>query len=161
MLVVADSSPLNILIRIGLVEVLPALFGRVLMPPFVHQELTDQRSPEVVRQFMEVLPDWLHIAAPVEEVLIPPLDRGEEQAINLALNIHADAMLIDERPGRREAEARGFIVIGTVGILELAANKKLVVLKDAFERLLRTDFRISPHLLRLALERDAARQALE
>ena len=49
MLVVADSSPINILIRIGCIEVARQLFARVLIPPEVQRELTDPASPEVVR----------------------------------------------------------------------------------------------------------------
>lgn len=56
MLVVADSSPINILIRIECTHVLPSLFGAVVIPPEVRQELTDTRTPEAVRAWMANLP---------------------------------------------------------------------------------------------------------
>ncbi len=52
MLVVSDASPLNVLIRIGLVDVLERLFGRVVIPPVVAREMSHPQTPAVVR-------DWL------------------------------------------------------------------------------------------------------
>lgn len=39
MIVVSDTSPLNYLVLIEEVEVLPAVFGRVVVPPVVVEEL--------------------------------------------------------------------------------------------------------------------------
>lgn len=49
MIVVADTSPINYLIRIGQIDVLPALYGRVLVPQSVWEELTDLRAPAPIR----------------------------------------------------------------------------------------------------------------
>jgi predicted nucleic acid-binding protein len=55
--------------------------------------------------------------------------------------------LVDERRAYREAVARHLNAIGTIRVLERAAEQKLLDLKDAFERLKRTDFWISHDLL--------------
>src|SRR6266404_7474834 len=99
MLVVADSSPINILIRIGYIDVLSTLFGSVLIPPEVQSELTDPRTPEVVRHFVNALPSWIQVRQASVIESIPPLDRGEEAAISLAREFKADALLIDEKDG--------------------------------------------------------------
>ena len=39
MIVIADTSPINYLILIGEIDVLPALYGQVLIPPSVREEL--------------------------------------------------------------------------------------------------------------------------
>ena len=52
MLIVADSSPVNILIRLGCVEVLGSLFGRVIIPPQVRDELSDSKTPDSVRALL-------------------------------------------------------------------------------------------------------------
>ena len=49
MIGVADTTPLNYLILIGVVPILPTLFGRVYAPPAVIRELSHPRGPEVVR----------------------------------------------------------------------------------------------------------------
>jgi predicted nucleic acid-binding protein len=49
MIVVADTTPINYLILIGKIQVLPALYGRVVVPPAVVKELANSRTPEQVR----------------------------------------------------------------------------------------------------------------
>lgn len=121
MLVVADSSPINILIRIECTHVLPSLFGTVVIPPEVRQELTDARTPTAVRAWMTNLPSWLSVRPALSVESITPLNLGEQAAISLAREIHAEALLIDDLDGRRAASQRGLLVIGTLGVLERAA----------------------------------------
>lgn len=147
MLVVADSSPLNFLIRIGHVPVLPMLFERVAVPPAVAAELTRDSTPPEVRIFMDKPPPWFAIVAPARIEPIAGIDAGEEAAISLAREKKADALLIDDRDGRKAAAARGVAVVGTIGILELAARRGLLNLEEAFSRLARTEFRIRPEYL--------------
>lgn len=154
MLVVADSSPINILIRIELVDLLPRLFGRVLIPPEVKAELSHVRTPHSVRSFALSLPSWIEVRTASQIETIPPLDAGEEAAISLARELHADALLIDERDGRRAAAARRIPIIGTLGLLERAARDALIKLPEAIDRLKATDFRIDPKLIQDALRRD-------
>ena len=52
MLVVSDASPLRYLVLINHIGLLPTLFGRVIVPPAVVDELTHANSPEIVRSFL-------------------------------------------------------------------------------------------------------------
>ncbi len=160
MLVVADSSPINILIRIECTHVLPALFGTVVIPPEVRQELSDVRTPDVVRLWMSSLPAWLSVHPAVSVESISPLNLGEQAAISLAREMHADALLIDDLDGRRAAAQRGLVVIGTLGVLERAAERALVDLEHVVTALRATDFRLSESLLVAALQRDRMRRGL-
>lgn len=153
MLVVADSSPINILVRIECVKVLPRLFGGVLVPPEVAAELAHPQTPDSVRRFIASPPSWLEVRAATLIERIPPLDRGEEAAISLAREVHADALLIDERDGRKAALIRGVAIIGTIGLLEKAATQQLVDLGEVMDRLRQSDFRIDPRLVHDALRR--------
>src|SRR4051812_18196471 len=105
MLVVADASPLVGLVRIGHADVLPALFGEVVIPPKVAEELTNPRRPVEVRAFMASPPAWLSVRAPTRLEPIADLDAGELEAISLATELRADLLLIDEAKGREAAIA--------------------------------------------------------
>ena len=59
MLVVSDTSPLNYLILIKSVDVLPSLYGRVAAPRMVLRELLDPEAPPPVRDWAARPPSWL------------------------------------------------------------------------------------------------------
>jgi len=147
MLVVADSSPLIVLVNIGHVHVLPRLFGQVVIPPQVLAELERSNRPQAVREFVASRPTWLVERTPTALQPIPALHAGELAAISLALELKADLLLIDEVRGRQAAAGRHIPFTGTIGVLELAADRALLDLADAFERVKNTDFWISPELL--------------
>lgn len=153
MIVVADTSPFVVLVAIGHVDILPALFKEVLIPPQVVSELASPRRPEEVMAFIAAPPPWLRILAPSSTETIPGLAAGETAAIVLAAEIQAGRLIIDEYRGRKTATERGLQVVGTIGVLELAAELGLIDLGRAFERVKQTDFWISHPLLdeRLAL----------
>jgi len=146
-IVVADSSPLVVLVNTGYVHVLPALFGRIVIPPEVAAEVADPRRPESVRTFMASPPAWLEIRSAANVEVIDGLHPGETAAIALARELSADLLVVDERYGRQAASARQIRVVGTIGVLELAALEKLIDLGQAFEAVKRTDFWVSPNFL--------------
>ncbi|HTW81511.1 MAG TPA: hypothetical protein VME23_18340 [Terracidiphilus sp.] len=102
MIVVADTSPINYLVLIEEIDLLPALFGRVLLPQGVFIELTHSKSPTEVTQWISTPPAWLEVrmvsTAAAPELM--QLDVGEREAIQLALESGADALLMDETEGR-------------------------------------------------------------
>src|SRR5688572_18329899 len=153
MLVVADSSPIHVLVRIGYIEILPKLFDRVLIPTQVAAELSHLHAPQVVRDFIAKPPAWLEVRQPMLVEPILELDSGEEAALSLVRETRAELLLIDEIDGRRVALRMNIPVIGTIGALERAANRGLIDLHEAFESLRQTDFRISTQLLEAARAR--------
>ncbi|MBI5763193.1 MAG: DUF3368 domain-containing protein [Planctomycetes bacterium] len=158
MIVVSDSSPLNILIRIHHIDVLPALFRTVVIPPAVASELSHSRTPEIVRAWIDSKPAWLTVQAP--KWLNPALtfdDPGEREAISLALELQADFLLADDRKARMAAQALGLSVTGAIGVLELASSRRLLSLSEAFTQLRATDFKIANSILVEALQRDSDR----
>jgi predicted nucleic acid-binding protein len=144
---VCNSSPLIALQQIGQLRVLQLLFGGVLIPEAVRQEI----APSVA------LPEWLHIQAlafPIDRVIQEAaLGRGETEAISLTLELGNRLLILDERVGRRLAQRLGLSVIGTLGVL-LAAKQRGYIeeLKPHLQALQRYDFRISRDLLRSVLQ---------
>ena len=157
-LVVSDASPIRYLVAIDAVNILPELFSKVIIPEHViAAELQGQRTPSKVREWAANPPPWVEIRRPAK-VQSFNLDAGEEQAISLALEL-GTPILLDEREAREVAQRKGILVIGTVGLLELAASKSLVKLVDALEALQKTNMRIHPALIQAALQRQITRQS--
>src|SRR5580658_6326648 len=124
MLVIADSSPFILLSNIGHINVLPALFQSVTIPPEVAAEVAKPKRPQALQEFMANKPAWLVIKSPAVIENIPLLDAGERAAISLATELGADLLLIDEVRGRRAAAERKITFTGTIGVLERAAEAK-------------------------------------
>jgi predicted nucleic acid-binding protein len=162
MIVISDTSPLNYLALIGQAERLHDLYGRVVIPRAVLDELHAAETPEEVRAWLLNKPDWLEVQALVTtpDAELAYLGAGEREAIALAQQLRADAILMDDRDGRREASRRRLRVIGTLAVLVDAAERGLLELPEAFRRLQQTTFRASPRLFEslLAQRRSSTRQ---
>ena len=162
MLVVSDTSPINYLVLIQQEILLPALYGRVVIPPAVYGELQRSHTPEEVRQWVAHPPAWLTVQPPQQTLYagqFPKLGAGEREAIPLAQELHAAFLLMDDTDGRAEAARRTIPITGTVGVLETAAIRGLIDLPPVLAQLQATTFHGSPRLFADALARDAARKS--
>jgi predicted nucleic acid-binding protein len=106
---------------------------------------------------MLTLPAWVSVQKPKELDLSLNVDSGEREAICLAREIKADAILMDDYAGRRTSAQLGLPVIGTLGLLEQASIRGWLDLPKALERLRQTNARLDPALVEAALKRDRAR----
>jgi len=156
--VVSDTSPLHYLILCGAENILPRLFQQVVIPPMVFHELQQANTPPAVRQWVAALPDWVAVQSPKSLNLALNVDAGELEAICLAQEIHAAAILMDDRAGRSAAIHCGLAVVGTIGLLEQAAVRGLIELPLTLARLRQTNARLDPELIQAALARDLARR---
>lgn len=155
MKVVLDTSPVCYLFLIGEVEVLPALYDRLFVPPAVVAELGDPEAPQDLRNWVVSSPAWLEIhpvrARPPEDLSF--LEAGERDAIFLTEDLGADLIVLDDQEARGVAVERGLKITGLLGILGRAATLKLIDLPGAVERLRRTSFHVTPWLLKDLLDR--------
>ena len=121
MIVVSDTSPLTALLTVGEARLLPELFAEVVIPEAVQKELL-RNHPN--------LPDWLRVASVQNTAQAAKysqlVDAGEAEAIELARELHADRLLIDERKGRKLAVQEGVAVIGLLGVVLLAKRKEFI-----------------------------------
>lgn len=152
MIVVADTTPLRYLVVIEHEHLLPALYGRVLIPPAVAAELNQENTPWVVRTWLAARPGWLEIRQPTRTLPEIDLDLGEKEAIALAEEVAADLLLMDEWDARREAGRRHLRVAGTLRVLADGASRGLTDLEQSFDRLRQTNFRVSSELLESLME---------
>ena len=156
--VVSDTSPLHYLILCNAESVLPRLFQHVVIPTTVFRELQQPNTPSLVRDWVATLPEWVTVQSPKTMNLALNVDAGELEAICLAQEIHADAVLMDDRAGRNAALQCGLAVVGTIGLLEQAAARGLIELQPALARLRQTNVRLDPELINAALAREQARK---
>jgi predicted nucleic acid-binding protein len=149
MTVVSNTTPLNYLILIGRAEILRHLFGDVVIPEAVFNELTAASTPTSVRDWIANKPAWLIVqqAPPVLAEEMQEIQIGEKEAIGLAQAIRSDYVLLDDRRAREIAKHSGVKVVGTLGILISAAERGLINLNEAIDALKKTNFRVSPELL--------------
>lgn len=163
MVVISDTSVLNYLVLIGAQELLPRLFGHVIVPGAVWRELQVMAAPAPVKHWAINQPRWVEIKQPAAapDKSLAHLDEGEREAILLAEELGAELLLVDESAARREAVKRNLAVSGTLGILDRAAEKGLANFVDLYQRLRQTSFYVSPSVERFFLERDAQRKAIK
>ena len=152
MIVIANSSPLHYLVLIDCIDLLPSLFGQVLIPQAVFRELQNPHTPPKGRDVARETAGVADNSSPIGTRRGQGLDRlgdGEREAILLATARGTGVLLlIDEVKGRRVASRRKIRIIGTLGLLELAASRKLLDLPAAVDRLKHTTFYVVPELLR-------------
>jgi predicted nucleic acid-binding protein len=152
MLVVSDTSPLNYLLLTGLVDVLPSLYEKVIIPKAVFDELIHPEAPAIVRKWISALPAWCEVRAAAQPDQTIELDQGEREAIGLAVEARADKILLDDFKARLVARSRGLSVTGTVGILQEASTRGLIDFQEALEKLAHTNMRLNPDFMRQIME---------
>lgn len=128
-MVVSNTSPIINLACIGRLQLLPDLFGEIVVPPAVFHEITTP-FPEAPSAADVRAAAWIRRESLANQPLVASLrlelDSGEAEAIACALEAKAELLLIDERRGRRVAQQLGIPVTGLIGVLLLARKKGLI-----------------------------------
>jgi predicted nucleic acid-binding protein len=126
--VVSDASPILGLSAIGLLELLKAQFDSVFIPQAVLEELkveTNFRGTSAIQNALKN--GWLQPRdvqnKPLAQAFALELDKGESEAIALAMDLGIQMIVMDESMGRERARAMGLQTIGVLGIL-LNAKKR-------------------------------------
>ena len=144
--VICNTSPLQYLHQVELLHLLPALFESAQVPPAVVAELAEGRRRGVNLPDLAGLP-WVTVRAVRDRTLLPlvtSLGSGEKEVLALGLEAPDHLLVLDDRAARRYAIAVGLEVTGTVGILLLAKERRLLdAVRPAMDRLQRLRFRLS------------------
>ncbi|MDF5727150.1 MAG: DUF3368 domain-containing protein [Rhizonema sp. PD38] len=127
------------------------MYEHVIIPNEVANELAAAYAPLAATLLLHQ--DWIEIRSVSNQhkVLnlfkITKLDLGEYAAITLAQELQADRLLLDDLAARKEAQRRGLPVIGTVGIVLIAKQLKLIPnIKQVLDDLIANGTRISQQL---------------
>ncbi|PSN10634.1 DUF3368 domain-containing protein [filamentous cyanobacterium CCT1] len=158
MIVVSNAGPIIALARIEHLSLLQDLYGEVVIPAAVQQEVTG--LPADLPGAREVrAASWIKVIGVSDSIAVSflreRLDAGESEAIVLVLERQADLLLIDEARGRRIAQAREIPHIGTLGLLVLAKRRGLIEkVTPLLSQLLTVGFRMDSSLMQ-AVRRQA------
>ncbi len=104
-IIVADAGPLHYLILIDCAEILPGMFGRVFIPGAVRDELFRESKPQKIKTWISLPRPWLEVQLATDVRPIHGLHAGEVEALNLALKIRAEGVLMDDLDGRSQGGA--------------------------------------------------------
>jgi len=128
-IVVSNTSPIINLAAIGRLELLRALYKKVIIPQAVYDEITIKGAGQPGADEIEKS-EWIEVKDVPDKNLAEAfkleLDEGEAEAIALSIGIEAKFLLMDERRGREIADRLGLTYIGILGIIIEARHKNLI-----------------------------------
>jgi predicted nucleic acid-binding protein len=143
--IVSDTSCLILFYKIGELDLLKKLYGKL--------HITDT----VLKEFNQPVPNWIEIVqlkTDVHKGLSGYLDAGEATSIAFASEHEGSLLIIDEIKGRKAAKEMGIPVTGSLGVLIAAKNKgHLKAVKPIIEKIQKTNFRISENLIERLLDK--------
>lgn len=120
MIIVSDTSPISNLIKINRLSLLQKLYGDIVIPLVVYNEILALQSFNVRLDEFKTA-SWIRVQSPSDTTLVSSLlitlDKGESEAIALAKELQPELLLIDERAGAETARSLGIKAIGLLGVL--------------------------------------------
>jgi predicted nucleic acid-binding protein len=138
--IISDTSSLIIFQKIGELDTLHKVYRKLVT------------TPEIAQEYGDGLPHWIRVI-PVsdkkyQEFLETQIDKGEASAIALAKEFEDSLLIIDDLKARKLAVKLNLKITGTLGIIHKA--KQLGIIKNVkplIDKILQTDFRISPKII--------------
>jgi predicted nucleic acid-binding protein len=124
---VSNSSPLILLAKVNALDILTFFFDKIYIPPAVHREVMDEGTENahadsiLIKKLVDdhkiiVKSDFKHTLQeqPYSNHSLHP---GEVDAIELAISIKGDVILLDDEEARKIARSYNLHVKGTLGLL--------------------------------------------
>lgn len=142
--ILSDTSYLILLEKIGELELLYKVFGKIIV------------TEEVAREYLLKLPEWIFVQNPANknyrQILQASVDKGEASVIAVAVELEDCLLIIDDLKGRNLADELGVKVTGTLGvIIEAKLSGIISSVKPILAKIKQTDFRLSDDLERKVL----------
>lgn len=160
MIVISDTTPIITFLKLGRLDILQKLFGTVLIPNAVYDELTKNiqylNETATIHEcsFLQMTRVFDTQSVKILNEIVG-LDAGESEAIALFNEHSADLLIIDERKGRNVAKKLGIRILGSIGILLKAFDLKIISkteILSCVELLKSSKIRISENLFKIIFE---------
>ena len=157
MIVVADSTVLIGLAKLGKLTLLKEIFSKISIPEEVFTEVVEQGKNKPGSKLIKESP-WIEKKAVKDKTqvnfLMGSLDREEAEVLALAGELGADLILLDEEKARKSAVIAGFNVMGLLGLFNLAKNVGMIhEVRPLINELMTKKFRISDKVIKETLKK--------
>ena len=156
MIVISNTTPILSLFKIGKLEILKNLFGEIIVPEAVYNEIAVADSS---KQGADVLDKVEYIKVKkiqnllAADMLRSQLDYGESETIVLAKELNADILLLDEKKARKVGQANSMKIIGTIGVLQAAKDRGLISdMKTQLDKLIENGIWLDKKLYQTVLQ---------
>jgi len=159
---VLDSSVIIALSTLGYLHKLKNVFTEILIPRAVYDEICVRGLGLIgEHDLLEAVEEGIITMKDVKNrllvnALLDPLALGEAETITLTVEEKADYVVIDDRLARARAKSMGLNVIGTLRVLRLMYDAKLIdksQLLKCLEKLKEAGFRISDQVINKAMRK--------
>lgn len=148
MIVISDTTTITNLIHVNKLELLKKLYEEIIIPTEVYNELLKLPNQKTILMNQDWIKKENITDINLYEKLAENLDKGEAEAITIAIEKKSDLLIIDELAGRNIAKSYGLKIIGLLGVLIESKQKELILeLKPILDNLIDNyGFRIHPNL---------------
>lgn len=142
--VISNTSPLIAFAKIECLPILKVLFHSVTIPRMVYEEFFDNCTPTESAHFLAVYREFIQIVdVAARHEFARRLGQGEQEVLSLALQEHADLILLDDRKACNEARAHNLVVASTRAVLKIAEERRLIAsYQQAAETLQKQQFHL-------------------
>lgn len=153
---VVDSSPLIVLLKSDLEDILPGLFGEIIVPEAVRREILAGKADDTAKRKLPKLA-WAKRVPKThsgETIKNYNLGKGETAVLNSALTISESIVLLDDFAARKCAKALNIQTLGTGGLLILAKRKNLISsVSETIEKVRCSGLWLSDEIIKLIKEK--------
>ncbi|MBI5224241.1 DUF3368 domain-containing protein [Candidatus Micrarchaeota archaeon] len=159
-MIVSDASPLIQFAKVGRLNLLVELFGKIIIEQSVEEEVVirglegGHSDAILVKKYIEE--GKIIVKRSKKPKVFRGLHEGESKTISLAGELKISEVLMDEEEGRVAAKSVGLIPRGTLFVLVEAVRKGKIQKKDAkeiFSEMLNNGFRLSANYAQIFLDR--------
>lgn len=126
--VVSNTTPIISLLKIDKLQVLKDLYGEVVIPHEVFNEIEAGKNKEYYTDLSKI--QWIKVMKIKDEKSLSyflDLDKGEAETIILANELGANLTILDETLGRYHAKHAELKVTGTLGVLLKAKKSGYII----------------------------------
>ena len=153
--VVVNSTPLIILGNIDGLKILQELYGEIIIPRAVFEEVTNKDDDAKLKLSQNL--SWIKVLEVQDKsnrkMYQAKLHDGEVEVMMLSNEISADLLIIDDNAAKKTAKFLGFTVTGTLGVILKAKSEGIIPqVKPILDEILRQGFYISSKLIETILK---------
>jgi len=153
--IVVNSTPLIILGNIDGLKILKELYGEIIIPRAVFEEVTSKADNAKLNLSQNL--SWIKVLEVQDKsnrkMYQAKLHDGEVEVMMLANEVSADLLIIDDNAAKRTAKFLGFTVTGTLGVILKAKSEGIIPqVKPIVDEMLRQGFYISPKIIETVLK---------